>query len=104
MDLDQQKLYCQVLAQLLIIDGAVTDAEHQFLQDAMDRLGLDAAARQDVYNHVNVDDPIEQKIAALDPEARRQLTEELERAVIVDGEVSPGERDILDRIRAALEL
>ncbi len=104
MDLNQKKLYCQLIAQLVLIDGAVTDAEHQFLNAAMNRLGLDAEDRRDVINNVNVDDDVEAKARALDPVVLRELTAELEQVAEVDGDVSPGERDIIARIKGALDL
>lgn len=102
LDINQKKLYCQIMAQLMIIDGAVTDDERARLSEVMDRFGLSEAERQDVYNHVNVDDNIEEKVRRLDSDVIEELTRELEVVAGVDGDVSPGEVDIISRIRRAL--
>ena len=68
MTTDDKRLYCSILAQLLIIDGAVTDDERAFLDAVFLRLGLGVADRQAVYNSVNVDDSIEEKVRRLSPD------------------------------------
>jgi hypothetical protein len=102
MDITDKKLYCEILAQLLIIDGMITDGERAFLDGVFARLGLNDDERRDVIHHVNVDDPIEEKVARLAPEVREQLTAELEGAASLDSDVSPGERDIIARVKAAM--
>lgn len=101
---DDKRLYCSILAQLLIIDGAVTDDERAFLDAVFRRLGLGVADRQAVYNSVNVDDSIEEKVRRLSPEVRAELTRELEGAAGLDSDISPGERDLIERVRVAMRV
>ncbi|MEZ4379898.1 MAG: TerB family tellurite resistance protein [Nannocystaceae bacterium] len=102
MDVTDKKLYCEIIAQVLIIDGMITDDERAFLDEVFARLGLSDDERRDVINHVNVDDAIEEKVARLAPEVREQLTAELEGAAGLDSDVSPGERDLIARVKAAM--
>ncbi len=104
MTTDDKRLYCSILAQLLIIDGAVTDDERAFLDAVFLRLGLGVADRQAVYNSVNVDDSIEEKVRRLSPEVRAELTRELEGAAGLDSDISPGERDLIERVRVAMRV
>ncbi len=101
MELAERKIYCELLAQLLIVDGVFANEERAFLTAAMDRLGLSKEDRRDVYRNVNIDDPIENKLRQLDGESRRRLTEELERAraARVDDVVAASESRLIARIR-----
>ncbi|MEZ4451356.1 MAG: hypothetical protein R3B09_17890 [Nannocystaceae bacterium] len=102
MELSDKKLYCEVIAQLLIIDGAVTDEERAFLDAVFDRLGLTAQDRRDVVHHVNVDDKVEDKVRRLSPAIRDELTRELAGAAGLDHDVSPAERDLIARVREVM--
>jgi len=73
-------LYCQIVAQLLIADAAVTDAERDFLERLMNRFGFEPAQKQAVFNGVDIGQPIDDKLARLDPGSRAQLLAELEAA------------------------
>jgi uncharacterized tellurite resistance protein B-like protein len=99
----EHRAFCEVIAQLVIADGAVTDAERAFLERVMDRFGLDDAARQAVINAVDIDDPIGPRLALLGPDARRALLAELEVAAAVDGEINRSELEIIQEVRRALE-
>jgi len=99
---EDKRLYCEIIAQLLLIDGAVTDDERAFLDGVFHRLGLGVADRVAVYNNVNVDDRIEEKVARLSAEVRASLTRELEGAAGLDDDVSPGERDLIARVKEAM--
>lgn len=103
MELGDKKLYCEVIAQLLIIDGAVTDDERAFLDAVFDRLGLGVDDRREVFGRVNVDDRIEDKVRRLRPEIRAELTRELSAAAGLDDDVSPAERDLIARVREVME-
>lgn len=95
-------LYCQIVAQIIIADAAITDEEHAFLGRLMDRLGLQGDTRQAVFNGVNYGDPVEDKVANLAPELRKQLVEELEQAAGSDGTVDKREQALIEQVRAAL--
>ncbi|MBL8943761.1 MAG: hypothetical protein JNK45_11460 [Myxococcales bacterium] len=95
-------LYCQIVAQLLIADAAVTDAERDFLERLMNRFGFEPAQKQAVFNGVDIGQPIDDKLARLDPGSRAQLLAELEAAAAVDGEIDESELEIIDDVRRAL--
>lgn len=100
--IEDKRLYCEIIAQLLLIDGSVTDGERAFLDGVFNRLGLGVADRVAVYNNVNVDDRIEEKVARLSADVRASLTRELEGAAGLDYDVSPGERDLIARVKEAM--
>lgn len=99
---ERNLLYCQIVAQLLIADAAVTDAERDFLERLMVRFGFDAAQKQAVFNGVDIGQPIDDKLAQLDDASRMQLLGELEAAAAVDGEIDDSELEIIDEVRRAL--
>mgnify|MGYP000290600703 CR=1 FL=1 len=47
-DKAQDRLFCEIVAQLIIADAAVTDEERAFLDRLMDRFGFDADDRREV--------------------------------------------------------
>ena len=96
-----KSLVCQIVAQLLLIDGAVTDEEHAFLQRLMDKLEMDDAARSKVFNSVNIDDVIEDKAALISESARATLLESIEEAALADGDKGGSEQSLIDRVRSA---
>jgi uncharacterized tellurite resistance protein B-like protein len=99
---ERNLLYCQIVAQLLIADAAVTDEERAFLERVMDRFGFDVDQKQAVFNGVNIGESIEGKLAKLDEQARYELLDELEAAAEVDGSIDPGEQQIIDEVRRAI--
>jgi uncharacterized tellurite resistance protein B-like protein len=99
---ERNLLYCQIVAQLLIADAAVTDEERAFLERLMDRFGFGPAEKQAVFNGVNIGQPIDDKLARLDEQARYELLDELQAAAEVDGEIDPGEQEIIDDVRRAI--
>lgn len=95
-------LYCQIVAQVIIADAAVTDDERDFLERLMDHLGLDAEDKRAVFNGVNYGDPVEDKVAKIDPELRQYLVQELEVAAGADGNLDTREAALIESVRAAL--
>jgi uncharacterized tellurite resistance protein B-like protein len=101
-DSAQDRLFCEIVAQLIIADAAVTDDERAFLERLMDRFGFEAADRSSVFGAVDIGQPIDDRLARLDEEHRAELLAELEAAAAVDGEVGRGEAEIIDEVRRAL--
>ncbi|MFO0634545.1 MAG: hypothetical protein U0168_17010 [Nannocystaceae bacterium] len=99
---ERNLLYCQIVAQLLIADAAVTDAERDFLERLMIRFGFGPQQKQAVFDGVDIGAPIDDKLARLDPASRQQLLGELEAAAAVDGEIDEVELDLIDEVRRAL--
>jgi uncharacterized tellurite resistance protein B-like protein len=102
-DKQHRRIFCEIVAQLIIADAAVTDAEREFLYRLMDRLGFDDGDRQAVINSVDIGEPIDDRLAQLDPASRLQLLTELEAAAAIDGVVGAGELQIIEEVRRALE-
>jgi hypothetical protein len=102
MELAERKIYCELLAQLLIVDGVFASTERTFLNEAMDRLGLTREDRYEVFGNVNIDGPVEDKLRRLSRETRVRLTEELERAAEIDSGASAKEDMLLAKIRAVM--
>lgn len=99
---EQNLIFCEIVAQLIIADAAVTDSERVFLERLMDRLGLDEGAKKAVINSVDIDDPVGPRLERLGPDARRLLLSELEAAAAIDGEIGRSELEIIDEVRSAL--
>jgi uncharacterized tellurite resistance protein B-like protein len=101
-DKAQDLLFCEIVAQLIIADAAVTDDERAFLERLMDRFGFAADDRRAVLGAVDIGQPIDDRLTRLDEEHRADLLAELEAAAAVDGEVGRGEAEILGEVRRAL--
>lgn len=99
---ERNLLYCQIVAQLLIADAAVTDGEREFLERLMDRFGFDPTQKQAVFDGVDIGQPVDDRVARLDADSRAALLAELEAAAVVDGEIAQGEREIIEDVRRAL--
>ena len=101
-DKHRNRIFCEIVAQLIIADAAVTDAEREFLYRLMDRFGFDESDRSAVINAVDIGQRIDHRLARLDADARRELLAELEAAAAVDGVIGAGEQQILEEVRRAL--
>lgn len=101
-DKAQDRLFCEIVAQLVIADAAVTDEERAFLERLMDRFGFDADDRRAVFGAVDIGQPIDDRLARLPEELRADLLAELEGAAVVDGDVGRGEAEIIEEVRRAL--
>lgn len=104
MDRSDQILICQLVAELLIVDAAVTIEEHEFLLALFERFGFDADERQAIYDSVNVDDDVAQRARSLSPASHEPLLAALHDAANADGVLGRGELDIIAKVRAALGL
>ncbi|MCR9161448.1 MAG: TerB family tellurite resistance protein [Nannocystaceae bacterium] len=100
---DDNRLFCEIVAVLLISDAQVTDSEQRFLDRLMKRFEFSSEDRQAVFNSVNIGESVEGRLRQLSPERRPELLAELEAAAIADGEIGRAEQDILDEVRGVLE-
>lgn len=92
----------QIIGQMLIADGCLADPEREHLENVMNALGLDAAAKKQVIAGIDVDSPLEERVAAMAAETRGRLVTELEAAMHASGHVEPGEVALLDQVKALL--
>lgn len=99
---DDNRLFCEIVAVLLISDAQVTDSEQRFLDRLMKRFEFTAEDRQAVFNSVNIGESVEGRLRQLPVERRTELLAELEAAAIADGEIGRAEQDILDEVREVL--
>lgn len=99
-----QILICQLVADLLIVDAAVTIEEHNYLDALFDRFGFDAETRQAVYDAVDVDDDVAARARDIEPAAHEALLGALHDAANADGVLGRGELEIIEKVRAALGL
>ena len=68
---DDNRLFCEIVAVLLISDAQVTDSEQRFLDRLMKRFEFTAEDRQAVFNSVNIGESVEGRLRQL-PAERRQ--------------------------------
>ncbi len=101
-DKASDRLFCEIVALLLIADAAVTDDERAFLERLFDRFGFDAEDRAAVFGAVDIGQPIDDRLARLPDDAKAELLTELEAAAIVDGERGRGEQEIIEDVRRAI--
>lgn len=102
MQPSERKLYIQILGQVLISDGALSDAERSYLDALMDSLGMPPDERKAAFAGISLDSPVEERVAGLGEAARIQLRGELERAMAADGQEQRSETALVERVRAAL--
>jgi uncharacterized tellurite resistance protein B-like protein len=98
----ERKLYVQIIGQMLIADGALSDAERTYLDGVIESLGMSADERKAALSGISLDSPVEERVAGLGPEAKAALRDELGRAMAADGEEQRSETALLERVRAAL--
>jgi uncharacterized tellurite resistance protein B-like protein len=102
MDLDQKKLFCRVVGQLIVADAQVTDAEHDFLESLMNRFELSEADKESIVDGISTANAAEDAISALDDAAKDQLIEELVAAATVDGVLAGPEAKMIQSVKDAL--
>lgn len=90
----------QIVGQVLIADGILGDAEREHLDKVMDELKLSEDERKAALKGIDMDSPVEERVAALSEQARGELLEAVEKAAAADGGESKGETLLLERIRA----
>lgn len=102
MELEQKKLYCRVVGQVIVADAQVTDAEHDFLESLMNRFELSEADKESIVDGISTATTAEDAIATLDAAAREQLIEELVAAATVDGVLAGPEAKMIQSVKDAL--
>lgn len=99
MDAKDRVLYVQILAQMLIADGVLADEERAHLDTMMNSLDLSPEERQEVFKNVSLDSPVEERVAALSDDAKKGLLGEVEKALMIDGDMSNSEKYFLERVQ-----
>ena len=102
MSPEDRTTFVQIIGQVLISDGVLGDAERAHLDAVMDELGLDGDARKAALSGINMDSPVEERVAALGAEAKSQLLAAVERAAASDGDAAKSETHLVEKVRALL--
>ena len=100
MDPKDRLLYIQILAQMLIADGVLTDEERSHLERVMDGLEMPDDERRRALAGVSIDSRVEERVEALGSEHRARLLQECEKALGDD--LSNSEVYFLERVRTLL--
>jgi hypothetical protein len=98
MNPNDRKLIVQIVGQVLISDGILTDPEREYLDALMDRLHLEQGERSEALGGISVDSPIEERVGSLSAEAKQTAIDEAVRAVGID---SSADHPVVARVRAA---
>jgi uncharacterized membrane protein YebE (DUF533 family) len=92
-----------IVASVILADGMITDAEHDFLERLSGSLGLDAEQRKKVLSHVNIDEPIDPIVAKITEDTDKvEALRQAAGAMLVDGDIARPERALLERMADTL--
>lgn len=92
---------CQVLASVIAADGVIHPMEKAFLNHLMSRMGLSPEEQAEVVS-LKYADEAELMVGKLALADRRELLDQAVAAVLIDGKLSPEEKDIIDRLAKLL--
>jgi tellurite resistance protein len=101
--MDLRTAQCMLVAKVLVADGMIGPDERRFLDETMDRLGLDPVQRRAVAD-LDGWDQAEATVAALPEAEKRAVVDEVMNAAASDGRLSALELAELQRISSALGL
>ena len=104
MDIKDKLQICKVVAQAILSDLQVTDAEHEFLTSLMDRYELDEDQRKEVMARNVGDDPKDLADGITEFESKNELLVELAMAIAADGELSSTEKELIADVAKALDV
>jgi uncharacterized tellurite resistance protein B-like protein len=102
METNEKVQICKVVAQAILADGQLTDAERELLNKLMDRYELTKEQRKDVMARNLGDDPAALAEGIASFETKNELLVELAMAVAADGRLSPAERQLVSSVAAAV--
>jgi len=102
MNINDKIQICKVVAQAILADGQITDSEHTFINELMDKYKLTNDQKKDVMAR-NVGDDVAELAKDLTAyESKNELMVDVAMAVAADGDFSSSEKEMLDQIAAAL--
>ena len=104
MDINDKIQICKVIAQAIMADIQITDAEREFLDKLMDRYELNEEQRTDVMNRNFGDNVAEMAQGIESMESQNELLTELIKAIEVDGVIAEAEKKLVHRVGAAMEM
>jgi hypothetical protein len=98
---EDQSTFVKIVAQVLIADGVLGDNERKHLDQVMSELEMSKEEQKAALKGIDLDSPVEERIATLSDETRSQLMAAVERAAATD-ETEEQENILVDRIRTLL--
>ena len=102
MEREQQKLYCQIIARLVLVDEVVSDEEHAFLEAQMDRFEFDDATRDEILEGLDLAKPMTELASGLSKETGDDLLKVLRSAADADGRFDDRERALIAEVERAV--
>ncbi len=102
MEIKDKIQICKVVAQAILADAQITDSERDLLNTLMARFELNPDQKEEVLARNIEDNPAEMAKEITSFESQNQLLIELALAVAVDGEISPPERALLNKVAKEL--
>lgn len=97
----EEVAYCHMIASVCAADGMMDGAEREFLDQAMDELGLTEEERDQVRNFEGTEEA-ERIVKGMSLPRRESLRDALLGATLADGKISPHESALVKRISALL--
>ena len=101
--MEERVAHCQLIASVLAADGMMQDDEKHFLERAMTKMGLSDEEREKVISFKDSENAAA-ALRGLAKEERQKIVDDLVRAALVDGKLSPHETEMVGKIREALGL
>ena len=102
--LEDRMRVLELVAQVLVVDFAITLEEDAFFDRLVERFALTSAHRAAVVERVNIGVEVESVVAELGADARTGLMRTLAEAAAVDGNVAEREIDVINRIGTVLRI
>ncbi len=84
---------CHIIAAVVSADGIIEGAEREFLEEAMDDLGLTPQERQEVRDFKS--EGAEEVVRTMPEEDKHNLRDGLIAATLADGKISPHETKVV---------
>ncbi len=101
--MNASEAYCHVVAGLLASDGKMDDAERDFLEETMERLGL-SDDEADRVRHFEGASEAEAVVSEMPAERKKKLRDDLLGATLADGSIDEREQKIMERLSEKLQL
>lgn len=102
MEPNDRKLFAQIVGQILIADGALADAEREYLDRVMNSLEMSPEEQKAALSGIDTDSPVEERVKSLSSDAQQKLLDEVGKAVNSDAEAGRGGQLVAERIRSII--
>ncbi len=104
MKVETKVALCRMVGMLLLTDGFLTDAEHDYFLELMERLKLDEKGRNEVRGSISLAADIRADVVLVAGAGEGDaLLEEMQRATKLDEGASAAELDFIAQVKALLD-